>query len=153
MHKFFIGLVYGCLPIYGLRLSTLECLYNYTCLKTLANFIDSSYIPNPLNISIYTRFTPVSSIPIGTLIDELFIEIWQNTSNYSDYFSVCAPLTCQHTYMERNNAIYMLTTFLGLYGGLTIGLKFVVWHVLCVTWKVYQWFKNRLGRIKPTDEN
>jgi hypothetical protein len=103
----------------------------------LADFIVSSYIPNPLDISLYTRFTPTSSILIGTLIDELFIETWQNTSNYSDYFSVCVPSTCRYTYMERNTAIYMLTTFLGLYGGLTIGLKFLVWHALCVTWKVF----------------
>jgi hypothetical protein len=122
-------------------------------LQTLADFIVSSYIPNPLDISLYTRFTPASSILIGILIDELFIETWQNTSNYSDYFSVCAPSTCRYTYMERNTAIYMLTTFLGLYDGLTIGLKFLVWHALCVTWKVFQRLKNHQGRIEPRNEN
>jgi hypothetical protein len=123
---FSVGLVLGCLPIYGLHLSTLQFLYDSTCLNRLTDFAYYWDIPDPLNISLITRFNPISSVSFGTLIDELFIETWQNTSNYSDYFSICAPLTCRYTCIERTSTLYMLTTFLGLYGGLTFGLKFVV---------------------------
>ncbi|CAF1686422.1 unnamed protein product, partial [Adineta ricciae] len=84
------GLVVGCLPVHGLRLSTLECFYSSECLKQLAKFVNSSFVLSPLKRSIPSRFTPISSTPIGTLIDELFIESWQNSSNYSSYYSICA---------------------------------------------------------------
>ncbi|CAF4309839.1 unnamed protein product, partial [Rotaria sordida] len=59
----------------------------------------------------YSRFNPISSVLVGTLIDELFIEAWQHETNYSSYFSICAPSMC-------------------LYGGLTVGLKIFIWHSL-----------------------
>ncbi len=91
-----------------------------------------------MNSSLPSRFNPISTVTFGTLIDELFIESWINSSNYSAYFSICAPLTCQYSYVERNSILYMITTFLGLYGGLTVGLKFLVWHGLLIYWKIYQ---------------
>ncbi|CAF1687164.1 unnamed protein product, partial [Adineta ricciae] len=62
----FTGLVVGCLPVHGLRLSTLECLYSSECLTELGEFVNSSFLPSPLNQSIPSRSTPVSSTPIGT---------------------------------------------------------------------------------------
>ncbi|CAF2717447.1 unnamed protein product [Rotaria sp. Silwood2] len=138
------GLVLGCLPIYGLHLSTFECLYNSTCLWKLFNLINSEYnISSSLNTSIYSRFMPISSVVVGTLIDELFIEAWKNESNYSNYFSICAPLTCRYTYTERNDFLYILATFLGLYGGLTIGLKFVIWYIIDISVTVQERFDFR----------
>ncbi|CAF1057497.1 unnamed protein product [Adineta steineri] len=147
------GLVIGCLPAYGLRLSTLECFYNSTCLERLATFLNSSYVLPPLNISLYSRFTPISSTTIGTLIDELFIETWYNTSNYSSYFSSCTPLTCHYSYEKRNSVLYMIITYLGLFGGLTVGLKYVVWYGLCLYWKVRQLCTNVRNRIEPININ
>ncbi|CAF0949105.1 unnamed protein product [Adineta steineri] len=158
----FSGLVIGCLPVYGLRLSTLECFYNSTCLQRLATFLNSSddpsplnssYVLPPLNISLYSRFTPISSTTIGTLIDELFIETWYNTSNYSSYFSSCAPLTCHYSYEKRNSVLYMITTYLGLFGGLAVGLKYVVWYGLCLYWKVRQLCTNVRNRVEPVNDN
>ena len=149
MAFFYLGLAIGCLPIYGLRQSTLKCLYNSTCLKGMASFFRISAVLDPLDASVYSRFTPVSSVLTGTLIDELFIEMWQNTSNYSSYFAACAPSTCRYTYEQRSDAIYMLTTFLGLYGGLTVGLKFVIWHILNIYWQVRQWLARRQTSVEP----
>ncbi|CAF1014564.1 unnamed protein product [Adineta steineri] len=145
------GLVIGCLPVYGLRLSTLECFYNSTCLQRLATFLNTFYDLPPLNISLYSRFTPISSTTIGTLIDELFIETWYNTSNYSSYFSSCAPLTCHYSYVKRNSILHMITTYLGLFGGLTVGLKYVVWYGLCLYWKVRQLCTNVRSRVEPVN--
>ncbi|CAF0949480.1 unnamed protein product [Adineta ricciae] len=132
----FAGFVVGCLPVHGLRLSTLECLYSSECLKRLAKFVNSSFVPSPLNQSIPSRFTPISSTPIGTLIDELFIELWQNSSNYSSYYSICAPSNCKYTYVESNDFVHILTTILGLYGGLTEELLIVIWGSLQMYWKI-----------------
>ena len=146
-----LGIVMGCLPVLGLRLSTLECFYNSTCLTTLSTLLDSSYTLEPLNQSIVTRFSPILSTTVGTLIDELFIETWENTSNYSAYFSLCAPSTCRYTYVERHSALYTLTTIVGSYGGLTVGLKFLIWHVLRLYWKARQWLNARRTRVEPAN--
>ncbi len=122
-------------------------------MNSLADFAYYGDVPDPLDVSLITRFNPISSVSFGRLIDELFIETWQNTSNYSDYFSACAPLTFRYTYVERKNALYILTAFLGLYGGLTVGLKFIVWNVLLIYWKLRQWFSNRRNPIQPVNEN
>ena len=129
----------GCLPIYGLRQSTLECFYNFTCLQALADFVNMTVVFDPLNVSTSSRFLPVPSVPIGRLIDELFIETWGTTNNYSAYLTSCAPALCQYTHAEKNTIIYIVTTCLGLYGGLTIAVKFFVWHLLSVYWKVQLW--------------
>lgn len=149
----FTGLVCGCLPIYGLRQSTLECFYDVKCLNRLFSFISTASIPVPLNLSISTRFTPIASIPIGTLIDELFIESWSNASNYSSYFLRCAPLTCRYTHVNQINIVYMITTFLGFYGGLTIALKSIVWCSLSLYWKVQHWFIVRRSAVEPTHDS
>ncbi|CAF1269244.1 unnamed protein product [Adineta ricciae] len=147
------GIVMGCLPIYGLRFSSLRCFYNSTCLKSLTDFIGITDVLKPLNDSIETRFNPIPLSSIGTLIDELFIEIWKNSSNYSSYYSTCAPLACRYSYTERNSPLYMITTILGLYGGLTVGLKSVIWYVLLLYWKICQYIRNRRGYVEPVTEN
>ena len=77
-------------------------------------------------------------------MDEMFIESWERTNNYSGYFTSCAPSSCRYTYAERSNVIYILTTFLGLYGGLTVGIKVLVWQFLNTYWKIrLQFFHHR----------
>ncbi|UJR19006.1 hypothetical protein I4U23_022136 [Adineta vaga] len=132
------GIVFGCLPIDGLRQSTLECFYNSTCLNQITEFFNITNIPNVLNQSISSRFYPVTSVTIGQLIDELFIETWEISYNYSNYYSFCLPSSCEYSYTTRNSISYMLTTFLGLYGGLTVALKLFVWYGLTIYWKICQ---------------
>ncbi|CAF1165555.1 unnamed protein product [Adineta ricciae] len=149
------GIVFGCLPIDGLRQSTLECLYNFTCLQLLADFLNMTNIPNALNRSVSSRFYPISTTTIGELIDEFFIETWHNSSNYSEYYSSCSPSSCEYSYAVRSSALYILTTCLGLYGGLTVGLKFIVWYGLNIYWKTQQYIGNRrrTTRVVPLNRN
>ena len=149
----FKGIVFGCLPIDGLRQSTLECLYNSTCLQLLADFLNMSNIPDALNRSVASRFYPISTTTIGELIDEFFIETWQNSSNYSEYYSSCSPSSCEYSYETRSSLLYILTTFLGLYGGLTVGLKFIVWYSLKIYWKTQQYVGNRRRRTQVVPVN
>lgn len=149
----FIGIVFGCLPIDGLRQSTLECLYNSTCLQQLADFMNMTDMPDALNRSVSSRVYPVSTTTIGKLIDEFFVETWQNSSNYSNYYSSCSPSSCEYSYAARNSFLYILTTLLGLYGGLTVGLKFIVWHSLNIYWKTRKYIGNRRRRTQVVPVN
>ncbi|UJR29415.1 hypothetical protein I4U23_010627 [Adineta vaga] len=118
----FPGFNAGCSAVFGLRVSTFECLYDQTSLNLSANI---QHISN--------------TTTIGSLIDNLFIETWSNISNYSSYFHECAPATCQYSYVKQNDFIYILTTLLGLYGGLTIALRLIVWHGIGIVLQLVRW--------------
>jgi len=129
------GVVSGCLPINGLRLSTLQCFYDSECLNNLLKALPDdyntfNYTPQLLNASLSSIFTPTT--PLSILIDELFVERWIRNRNYSNYFTSCAPQSCSYTYVQRNDVLYMITTILGLYGGLTLVLRFIIWHGLYI---------------------
>jgi len=119
------GLIGGCLPIDGLRMTTLECFFDSACLDTLQKVLNDTMIPSPLNISVSTRFSPTTTT-LGSMIDELFIEQWFNTSNYSSYYQTCSPPACYYKLVERNSLIYVITFLLGLYGGLTKIIRMIV---------------------------
>ena len=116
--------VSGCLPIDGFRQSKLSCFFNRSCSEKLTS-MRSVYFP--LLQQNFTRF-PLNTTTMGILMDELFIEYWSNTSNYSTYFNSCAPSLCQYSYISRSNIIYIITILLGLYGGLTVALRSLVWY-------------------------
>lgn len=156
------GLLVGCLPIDGLRLSTLECFYSSNCINTIINHLDYYELINgspttnfvapsaallvitPLNASIPSRFSPDTQI--GTIVDELFIERWTNESSYERYFSECSPSICHYEYVGHNSLVYLVTSLLSLYGGLTVSLRFIVWNGLCICLK----FKQRRQLNNPT---
>ena len=131
------GFFVGCLPIESLLQSTLECLFDSSCLNTIHTFIPSSNIAGvyALNAS-QTRFSPNTSIEI--LINQLFIEEWLMKGNYSNYYTECAPIHCIHTLSKRNSPLYIITELLGLYGGLAVTLYF------CVPRFVAFWRKRRV---------
>jgi len=131
------GFFVGCFPVESLLRSTLECLFDSSCLKTIRKFIPSSNIigVDPLKTS-QTRFAPNTSIEI--MINKLFIEKWSMKPNFSDYYAQCAPILCAYTLSKRNNPLYVLTELLGLYGGLTATLRLCV--PLIITW----WRKRRV---------
>jgi hypothetical protein len=148
------GLVVGCLPIDGLRLSTLECFFSSDCIATIISYLDyytqmdgspptDFVLPTEprlvlpsLNSSMPSRFS--SNTPIGAIMDELFLEQWKNESSYESYYSACAPSVCQYRYVVRNDMFYVLTSLLSLYGGLTVSLRLIVWN----GFRIYQKFKN-----------
>ena len=158
------GLVIGCLPIDGLRLSTLECFYSSECIANIiqhlgyyteidgslpVNFTASTSSPlvvPPMNRSAPSRFPVIT--PIDTLITELFIERWGNTTSYEAYYAACAPIECQYKYATRNDPLNVVTTLLGLYGGLTVSLRFITWNLTLLC----RWVKNkhRSGRQNQT---
>ncbi|CAF3591343.1 unnamed protein product [Rotaria sp. Silwood1] len=158
---FLPGLVVGCLPMEGLRMSTLECFFSSSCISTILTYLEYyiqmdgsppiDFVPptilplaiSPLNNSIPSRFS--KNTTIGTLIDEYFLEDWTYEISYENYFAACAPSHCNFEYVTRNNILYVATSVLGLYGGLTIGLRFIIWHVI----RFYRLMKNYIhsGRV------
>ena len=104
-------------------------------------------IVTPLNSSIPSRFPP--NITIGNLIDELFIEQWSTKSIYENYFAACAPSVYRYEYVSRNSIVYVITLILSLYGGLTFGLRFIVWNGSRICYKIKARFSNRITVVQP----
>jgi hypothetical protein len=82
------------------------------------------------------RFSKLNNISYGKLNNQLFVERWINKTNYTNYFQTCKPFQCQYTLPVKNDPLFMLTTIIGLYGGLTSILHLIIGQSLLV----YQWW-------------
>lgn len=119
----FSGLFIGCLPSSALLQSTVECFYNETCLNALhfALFDSVRMISLPASINMSSYFAPSASV--RSLFNELFIERWFRQYDYEAFFRTCTVQKCTYTYTQRAGIVYVVTTTIGLFGGLTIVLR------------------------------
>ncbi|CAF1633955.1 unnamed protein product [Adineta ricciae] len=116
------GLKIGCLPSESFHLSTLECFYNQSCLDLLSKWTNSTNSLKPLSIE-STRFS--LNTTINEFIENFFVEQLSIEMNYSLYYHQCFPLLCSIKFIEKFHVFYLITLFIGLEGGLTIGLKWL----------------------------
>lgn len=120
------GFFRGCYILEALRQSRFECLYNQTCLNELQMNIRSNASVNvtTLDASRLTRFSP--STMIGEVIDNLMVEQWDTVVIYDEYYNSCQPTRCTYAISSRNDAVQIVTTVIGLVGGLVTMLKLIV---------------------------
>ncbi|CAF0744408.1 unnamed protein product [Adineta steineri] len=119
------NLFVGCSIIQGVLHSSLECFFDQGCLDAVQWAIISIYsIDIPILEANTTRFLPQTLI--GVLLDALMVEQWGELIRYDQYYAQCAPKLCSYTYIAHNNALYVFTVLVGLFGGLTAALKFLV---------------------------
>ncbi|CAF3599747.1 unnamed protein product [Rotaria sp. Silwood1] len=161
-HLVLPGLVKGCSPIDGLQMSTLECFFSADCIATIltyleyytqmdgsppAHFVPPRVLPlwlDPLDNSTPSRFSPNTSI--STIISELLVEQLETIISYENYFSSCAPTMCRYEYVKRNDILYVITSVLSLYGGLTIILRCITWNSV----RIIQSCRDRLSIRQAT---
>ncbi|UJR22278.1 hypothetical protein I4U23_025338 [Adineta vaga] len=119
------GLRSGCMPVDSSRQSSLECFFNQTCINTIIHYLAT---PD-------TNFTAMTSLPssrfgvtstVDSIVSQLMVERWGFSMSYDKYFAECAPSSCTYLTTTRNDFLYLLTTLIGLLGGLCTGLAIVV---------------------------
>ena len=140
------GYVVGCLQIESFLRSTLECLYSHSCLHQISSEIVSSFVPPPLNQT-ESRFP--MNIPNDDIVQEMFIESWSKDVSYEKFFEKCQPRLCSYTVAERYNPIYVVTTFLGLCGGIDVSLRLLVPFVMHQTYKCMKRFRRSNRQVMP----
>ncbi|CAF1025688.1 unnamed protein product [Adineta steineri] len=120
------GLYTGCYIIESLLQSDLQCFYNQTCINKLQSYFQGSSLMNvtALDTSMSSQFLENSTI--GDILDQLMVEEWINSSIYENYYNECKPSHCSYTVTTKNSAIYIITTLIGLVGGLITVLKLMV---------------------------
>jgi hypothetical protein len=118
------GMMLGCYPIESMLQSTLECIYDQNCLNTITNTTFTDLL-TALNAS-RTRFIPINTTKIESIVNELFIEDWGVNISYENYFNSCQPKTCSYTLVKRFNILYSIGILLTIYTGLCIILKLII---------------------------
>ncbi|CAF4289798.1 unnamed protein product [Adineta steineri] len=143
------GLHIGCSVVETLLQSTFECLYDQACINLLLNYITT--VTNPydyrmnilaLNSSIVSRFKTNTMIQI--IADELFIEEWKINSSYSLFYNQCAPAYCSYKIQKDDYAIYIISKILGLYGGLTVSLRFIIPFITKIIFNIIKRCRNNI---------
>ena len=130
------GFLVGCYALEGLLRSTLQCFYDSTCLTTVLTYFPPNNITNlvPLDIN-QTQYSSATTIEI--IANDLFLEQWLAEISFSAYYSTCAPLLCTYKITRYNNFLQILTTLLGVYGGLSVVLRLCVLHIVRF-WRNYK---------------
>jgi len=100
----------------------------------------------PLQNSSYRINTTVKE-----LVAKLFIETWSTKISYDRYFIQCAPIVCSYSYIDNANPLYVATTLLGLYGGLSVVLSWWCPQFIQLIRRIYLYFnRNQRIRVVPS---
>ncbi|CAF3662078.1 unnamed protein product, partial [Adineta steineri] len=143
------GLYTGCYTIESLLQSDLQCFYNQTCINQLQSYFQVSSLMNvtALNISLSSQFSENSTV--GDVLDQLMVEEWKNSSMYESYYNECQPSSCSYTVTSKNSAVYIITTLIGLVGGLITVLKLMVPYLVKLIMFCINKCKRRSATIMP----
>ncbi|CAF1054227.1 unnamed protein product [Adineta steineri] len=137
------GLLIGCYPLESLLQSSLECLYNQQCLNLIINSFgdqisnESSF--EILNSSLLSESSFEMNETVQNMVDRLFVNEWNISHSYQNYYEQCHPSQCTYSYIQNSDIPYVVTTIVGLYGGITIVLKVLSKFMI----QIFFWIKNR----------
>ncbi|CAF1408051.1 unnamed protein product [Adineta ricciae] len=147
------GIKMGCIPSESFRASTLECFYNKSCIDLIVQYMNprrenkSSNSLNPLS-AINSRFSINTTIAV--LIDNLFVEKWQTTIDYSLYYDQCSPLSCSYTYIQKFKLFHIVGILLSLQSGLSIVLQWICPKIVPIIVNIYQYRKRQRTIVHST---
>ncbi|CAF1304496.1 unnamed protein product [Adineta steineri] len=130
------GLVIGCHQLETLLLSSLTCFYSLQCINDLRSSFYTVLAPSNqfIRLNAQTRFSV--DYTIEKIAYEMFIESWSSNTSYEKYFSSCSPSYCIYTYYQKSDALEILTTFLSVYGSLSIVIYFIIPYLVRLIKKI-----------------
>lgn len=121
IRNFFVG----CSLFESLLASTLECFYNRSCMIELDQYmyrpLRSSFNFTPLQ---HDRNDPYSTIE--SIFNQLMVNTWSSNISYSSYYRLCAPTSCTFEHITRNDLFFVMSTIIGVFGGLSLALKIIL---------------------------
>jgi hypothetical protein len=124
----------GCWALESLFLSSFNSsfLYNQTELNLIATYFNWSSdvtLPTALNLTQSNNTNSTSGI-LYDLIETSFVENMLTELNYSIYFEQCQAKSCFYSIQKHSDFLYMVTSLLALYGGLSIALQFLIPYIV-----------------------
>ena len=122
---FTLGIYVACYIVEAVLKSNLRCFFDMTCLQALKNGFDLHVnVSNVVLDRMSTRYQPLSSLL--EIASNLMVENWINETSYEKFFTECHPTSCTLKFVSRSNPVYIITTTIGLIGGLTQVLRFII---------------------------
>ncbi|CAF0779850.1 unnamed protein product [Adineta steineri] len=120
------GIFVGCYLVEAVLQSDLRCFFDTDCLQQLLDSLslENISVSDIILNSTASHYQEKSSLL--EIVSNLMVEEWNNQTFYDNYFNICQPSVCTATYISRGDIIYIITTTIGLIGGLTTVYKFVV---------------------------
>lgn len=73
------------------------------------------------------------------IVHELMVERWNDDIRYEGYYAQCRPKLCTYCVVSRDDFFYVMSTLIGLFGGLAAALKLMVRYLVRLV-------RNRLRR-------
>jgi hypothetical protein len=120
------GMVVDCLIVDATLASTLECYYDHTCISLLHEQLAADV--EPLSTSSNKYFS--SNWTIQTLLNTLRIDELSVDVVFNSFYSQCNLAYCSYTYMHRFDVLYIITTIIGIFGGLSFALRLTVPNIV-----------------------
>jgi hypothetical protein len=122
------GLVTSCYLADAVRQSSLECFYQAPCISIIEQYLQAPRMFNNsillLNSTIDSRFNVSSTV--DQLLSKAMTEQWNENVSHSTYFAQCKVSSCTYLLTSKWNIVYIVTTLLGLIGGLTKVLRLLI---------------------------
>lgn len=120
--------------------STLTCWYDATCFSRVQYDFEGSGVPitentTLLNLNLPSRFPPNTSIK--EIVENVMVERWDQSISYERFYQKCRPTHCSYTYQETSNIMYVVTTVIGLFGGLDVIFKLLSPIVVKIFFKYF----------------
>ncbi|CAF1360181.1 unnamed protein product [Adineta steineri] len=122
------GVYIGCFITDAVSQSSLMCWYDDSCMEQLQMIFVSAGVTTfnnatKLNSALNINFPP--NTVVQTIIENIMVDKWQSSASYTNFYQKCRPALCSYTYEERSSAIFIITTIIGLFGGLNIALRLI----------------------------
>jgi hypothetical protein len=140
------GIFSGCNSLESILRSSLACFASSVCLSDMQN-ATSLGRPSGSVAVLTVRVSPIrfssentrfnANDTIESIAYQMFIDSWSHETSYERYYNACAPVYCKYAFRRRADVAYTLTTFLSVYKGLTMGLRFAVIFLVKLAFKLY----------------
>ena len=127
------GIVADCFVTDGTLASTLECYYNQSCLSLLHPTF--TWPIEPLSNSSNKHFMINSTVEM--LLNELMIDEIISNVRFDLFYAQCNPAYCSYSYTHRFDALFIVTTVIGIFGGISLALQLMAPFIaaMILRWK------------------
>ena len=78
----------------------------------------------PLNANLPSKYVPTTKLE--AIVSRLLIEEWIVNSDAAVHYEHCQPKVCTYTYTARFEVMYVITSVIGLFDGLSVILRLII---------------------------
>lgn len=125
------GIIADCFVMDGTLASTLECYYNQSCLSLVHS--EFSSVIQPLSNALNKHFMINSTVEM--LLNELMIDEIISNVQFDLFYAQCNPAYCSYSYNQRFDALFIITTIIGIFGSISLAFKIIAPFIVTIVLK------------------